>query len=229
MANSKLRCDQQPAVLTMEKLTQVLKRFKNISVCQIVDALGPSHEFENEIKPINPHFRICGPTVTVFCPHDDNLTLHHALQLAKPGEILVVSGDRNYGAALWGELMSASARARGLAGTIIDGAARDLLELQAIGYPVFARAIMPRRATKEKYGSIGVPIRCGKLQVNSHDIIFADANGIIAIPPGHLEQTLNLALEGAKKESEIKKQIKAGRSILEILDLKGKVPGRKRN
>ena len=90
--------------------------------------------------------------MTVFCPIDDNLTLHHALQLARPGEVLVVSGGRHYSAVLWGELMSTSARARGLAGTIIDGAARDLLELKAIGYPVFARAIMPRRANKEKYG-----------------------------------------------------------------------------
>jgi 4-hydroxy-4-methyl-2-oxoglutarate aldolase len=110
--------------------------------------------------------------------------------------------------------MSTSARARGLEGTIIDGAARDLLELQAIGYPVFARAILPRRATKEKYGSIGTPIRCGKLQVNSGDIIFADANGIIAIPPDKLEQTLCLAQEAAKKESEIKRQIRGAAQSL---------------
>jgi 4-hydroxy-4-methyl-2-oxoglutarate aldolase len=209
----------------MEQLTRVLEIFKNISVCQIVDALGPSHEFESEIKPIDPRFRVCGPAATVFCPLDDNLTLHHALQVAKPGEVLVVSGGKHYSAALWGELMSTSAQARGLGGTIIDGAARDILELQATGYPVFARAIMPRRANKEKYGHIGTPIRCGKLEVNSGDIIFADANGIVAIPPHQLEQTLNLALEGAKKESEIKRQIQAGRSIFEILELKSGVPG----
>ena len=65
--------------------------------------------------------------------------------------------------------------------------------------------------------------------MNSGEIIFADANVIIAIPPHQVEQILNLALEGAKKESEIKKQINTGSSIFEILDLKGKVPGRKHN
>ena len=208
----------------MEAVAQVLKRFENVSLCQIVDALGSSNEFESEIKPIDPDFRTYGPAVTVFCPSDDNLTLHHALQLAKPGEVLVVFGGGHCGAALWGELMSTSARSRGLAGTIVDGAVRDMLELQAIGYSVFARTIVPRRATKEKYGSIGTPIRCGKLQVNSGDIIFADANGIVAIPPDKLEQTLCLAVEFAKKESDIKRQVCAGRSIFEILDLRIKVP-----
>lgn len=213
----------------MEQLAQVLKRFENVSLCQIVDALGPSNEFESEIRPIDSHFRTYGPAVTVFCPSDDNLTLHHALQLAKPGEVLVVFGDGHHGAALWGELMSTSARARGLAGTIIDGAVRDMLELQAIGYPVFARTIVPRRATKEKYGRIGAPIRCGKLQVSSGDIIFADANGIIAIPPDKLEQALSRAVEFAKKESDIQRQVCAGRSIFEILDLKIKDADEKQN
>ncbi|MFN8007322.1 MAG: RraA family protein [Terriglobia bacterium] len=172
---------------------ETLKQFKKISVCQIIDALGPSLEFENEIRPMRSKFRICGPALTVLCAADDNLTLHHALHSAKPGDVLVVSGGGSCQAALWGELMSTSARGRGLAGTIVDGAVRDLLELRAIGYPVFARAIVPRRATKEKYGNIGAPIRCGKLQVNSGDIIFADANGITAIPPDKLEETLYLA------------------------------------
>jgi len=210
----------------MEQLAQLSKRFQNISLCQVLDALGPSYEFETEIKPVNPNFRICGPAVTVLCAPDDNLTLHHASELAKPGEVLVVSVGRHYNTALWGELMSTSAQARGLEGTIIDGAARDLLQLQAIGYPVFARAIVPRRPNKEKYGRIGMPVRCGKLRVNSGDIIFADANGIIAVPPHQLDQTLTLAAEGAKKESEIKRQIHRGRSIFQILDLRRKVPGR---
>lgn len=213
----------------MEHIAQVLKKYTKLSLCQIIDALGPSHEFESEIRPIGSNFRTCGPALTVFCPADDNLTLHHALHSAKSGEILVVSGGGSCNAALWGELMSTSARARGLGGTVIDGAVRDLLELQAIEYPVFARAIVPRRATKEKYGNIGTPIRCGKLQVNCGDIILADINGIIAIPPAKLEETLRLAAEAAKKESAIKRQIGRGTSLFEILTLESKVPRGKCN
>ena len=208
----------------MAHFAQVLKKFERISLCQIIDSLGPSQEFESEIKPIGPNFRLCGPAFTVSCPADDNLTLHHALHAAKPGEILVVSGRGSCKTALWGELMSTSARARGLGGTIIDGAVRDSLELEAIGYPVFARTTVPRRATKEKYGELGTTIRCGRLQVNPGDIIFADINGITAIAPDKLEETLFLATETVKKEAAMKKKIRMGLSIFEILNLESKIP-----
>jgi 4-hydroxy-4-methyl-2-oxoglutarate aldolase len=208
----------------MDGLSEFLQRFKGVSLCQLADALGNSCELENGIEPIDPQFRICGPALTVSCASDDNLTVHHALQMAKPGEVLIVSSGGNCRAALWGELMSISAQAKGLGGTIIDGAARDPLEIKSLGYPVFSRSITARRATKEKYGRIGTAITCGKLQVNPGDIIFADINGILAVPPNQLEEALRQALKIVEKESEIKVQVREGRTIFEVLGLEGSVP-----
>ena len=208
----------------MDRVTEILQRFKGISLCQLVDGLGNSCKLENGIEPIDPQFRIRGPALTVSCAPNDNLTVHHALQIAKPGEVLMVSAGGYCGAALWGELMSLSAQTKGLGGTIIDGAARDPLEIKALGYPVFSRSITARRANKEKYGSIGTAIKCGKLEVNQGDIIFADINGIVAVPATQLEEALRLALKIMEKESDIKVQVREGRTIFEVLDLEGSVP-----
>jgi 4-hydroxy-4-methyl-2-oxoglutarate aldolase len=203
----------------MRSLPEVLKSFDSISVCQLAEALGASCSVETQLKPIHGHFRIRGPAMTVSCPPNDNLTLHHALHLAGPGDVLVVAGGGGYEAALWGELMSLCAKKKRLEGTIVDGAVRDVVEIEGIGYPVFSRAISPCKAAKQRYGGINIGIHCGSLRVNPGDIIFADGNGIIAVPQMELEEVLSLGLEVFQREAELRKQIECGRTPFEILNL----------
>src|SRR5437879_9469986 len=132
-----------------ENDSQLLGQLRHLTVCQVADGLGPPCPVETTIRPLDPHFRICGPALTVECPHGDNLTVHHALHLARAGDVLVIGGSSNCDAAMWGELMSISAHSKGLLGTIVDGAARDPIEIQSFGYPVFCRSIHPGRAAKE--------------------------------------------------------------------------------
>ena len=210
--------------MSLTSLTRQLKLLENISLRQIADALGPKCSLETGIKPVHPHFRICGPALTVACAPNDNLTLHHALHLAEPGQVLVVSGGRNCHVALWGELMSFSARTKRLRGTIIDGAVRDYWKVKALDYPLFARGLTPRRASKKKYGSIGAQIRCGRLSVNPDDIVVADVNGMLTIPASELENSVRLAGGVVKKETKIKKEISRNRTIHEILGLDEHLP-----
>lgn len=216
---------KKPATTSFARQLKVIER---VSICQMADALGPTCQLGTAIKPLHPHFRICGPAVTVACAPNDNLTLHHALHLAEAGQVLVVSGGRDCRAALWGELMSCAAANRGLRGTIIDGAVRDYWEVKALDYPLFARGLTPRRASKQRYGSIGRRIQCGKLSVDSGDIIMADVNGILVIPASQLEDAVRLGQEVVKKETEIKREISRGRTIFEILGLDKYVPSSKR-
>ena len=194
----------------------VLSRF---TVCQLADALGPSCIVETAIHPIDPNYRICGAALTVECAPGDNLTLHHALHLAHPGDVLVVGGSPDHQGALWGELMSVSAQSRGVAGTIIDGPARDPLEIRALGYPVFSRRFHPCRASKEKYGSVNSPVRIGTLAIDPGDFVVADVNGIVKIPFGQIPETIELASEVVRKENHIRTQILNGRTLFDILDL----------
>jgi 4-hydroxy-4-methyl-2-oxoglutarate aldolase len=121
-------------------------------VCQLSDALGPSCSIETSILPIDPQLRICGPALTVECAPGDNLTLHHALHLAQPGDVLIVGGSSNCDAALWGELMSISAQSKSVAGTIVDGPVRDPLEIRMLGDPVFYRHFNRAERQRKRMG-----------------------------------------------------------------------------
>ena len=201
----------------------LLQQLARISVCQIADGAGNSIAVDTSIRPLDPSFRICARARTVVCPPDDNLTLHHALHIAEPGETLVVNGSGGDQAALWGELMSISAQARGLAGTIIDGPARDPLEIAGLRYPVFARSVRPRRASKDSYGSVGEPIRCGSLSLATGDVVVADCNGMIAFSHEQLPEVLEQALKVVQKETELKGQLRAGITIFDLAGLANSV------
>lgn len=203
---------------------ELLQQLSQISVCQIADARGMSLALDTQIRPLHPSFRICAPAYTVLCPPDDNLTLHHALHLAIPGQVLVVSGSGGEQAALWGELMSISGQAKRLSGTIIDGPARDPLEIAVLKYPVFARSIRPRRASKEQYGSIGAPVQCGSLVISNGDIVVADCNGIVAFSASILAEVVEQACGVARKEAELKEVFRAGQTYFELAGLSSFVP-----
>jgi 4-hydroxy-4-methyl-2-oxoglutarate aldolase len=157
--------------------------------------------------------------LTVECAPGDNLTVHHALHLAQRGDVLIVGGSPNGDGALWGELMSISAQSKGVAGTIIEGPVRDPLEIRRLGYPVFCRYFKPRRAAKETYGHINVPIRIGTLSINPNDLILADANGIVSIPRARAQEAIELASEVVHKENKVKDEILSGRTIFDVFNL----------
>lgn len=202
-----------------------IAELRKFTVCQLADALGASFCVETSILPIDSHFRICGPALTADCALGDNLTVHHALHLAHPGDVLIVGGSPNSDGALWGELMSISAQAKGLAGTIIDGPVRDPVEIRELGYPVFCRHFTPRRAAKETYGKINVPVRMGALSISPGDLVLADANGIASISRDRVQETVAMASEILRKENHVKDEIRSGRTIFEIFNLGQYVTG----
>lgn len=201
-----------------------IAELRKFSVCQLTDGLEGSCPVETAIRPIASTFRICGPAFTVECAPGDNLTVHHALHLAEPGDVLIVSGS-NCDVALWGELMSLSAQSKGLAGTIIDGAVRDPLEIRTLGYPVFSRNITPSRAAKKSYGRINIPVRLGGLLIGPRDFVLADANGIVCIPRARAQEAIRLASEVLVKENRIKDEILSGRTMFKIFNLEQYVIG----
>lgn len=201
-----------------EEQRRSIAELRQFTVCQLADALGTSCSVETSIVPIDPEFRICGPALTVESAPGDNLTVHHALHLAQPGDVLIACSP-NCEVALWGELMSISAHSKGMAGTIIDGPVRDALEIRTIGYPVFCRDLNPRRATKETYGRVNVRVRIGTLSIHPGDIVLADANGIVSLPSARIPEAIALASEVVRKENAIKDQIRSGRTLFEIFNL----------
>ena len=135
------------------------------------------------IKPLGPGQRICGPAVPVATPPGDNYWIHRAVAQAAPGEVLVVATGGSYDNGYWGEILSAAALARGLAGVVLDGPARDGTAVVATGVPVFARGLNIIGPSKDPRcaGAVGLRIRIGGVQIDPGDLVVGDDDGVVVI------------------------------------------------
>ncbi|MDB6001299.1 MAG: 4-hydroxy-4-methyl-2-oxoglutarate aldolase [Rhizobacter sp.] len=170
------------------------------------------------IKPVAPAFRICGPAVTVHSPPGDNLWLHRAIYVARPGDVLVVhvSGGHDFG--YWGEIMSSAAKARGLGGLVIDGCVRDGGVLADFGFPVFARGLCIRGTGKDfgARGWINFPLLFDGLIVNAGDLVVGDADGVVVLPRERAAEVVAAGRAREAKEADIVRRIEAGERTLEV-------------
>jgi 4-hydroxy-4-methyl-2-oxoglutarate aldolase len=182
------------------------------------EAAGKIGALPHAIKPIAMSFRLSGPALTVHSPGGDNLWLHRALYVARPGDVLVVSvsGAHNHG--YWGEIMSTAARHRGLAGLVIDGCVRDGVLLETIGFPVFARGLCIRGTGKDfdARGWINAPTLFDDVTVMPGDLIVGDADGVMCVPRERAEEVVTSS--GARDQAEARAldRLNAGETTLNI-------------
>jgi regulator of RNase E activity RraA len=126
----------------------------------------------------------------VQVPPGDFLMIPEAMRQSRPGDVLVIDAGGETKRSVWGEYFSTWAQGLGLAGLIIDGATRDVTDIEALGFPVFARASTPRKPTMQGPGEVNVPVSCGGVCVVPGDIVVADREGVIVVPLRHLERVL---------------------------------------
>ena len=177
--------------------------FQALSPCTLADVLSRKEVMDIGIRPLwQGAPRIAGPAYTVQCAAGDNLMLHAAIYRAEPGAVIVVqAGDVGYAVA--GGNVCAVAQERGIAAFVIDGVIRDLAEIRELGFPVFARGVMPIPGKKEKLGVLGGAVRCGGVNVEAGDVIVADEEGIVIVPASQADDALGKAqARAAKDEAE---------------------------
>ena len=155
---------------------------------------------------------LCGVALTVRVAPGDNLMIHKALTIARPGDVLVVDGSGELSQALVGGLMRLAALARGVAGFVLDGAIRDVEEWAEGELPVFARGHSYRKPGKDGPGEINVPITCAGLAVTPGDLVLGDADGVIAASPGRLAQLLEEVRAKQAEEDEQQRHHLAART-----------------
>lgn len=172
------------------------------------------------IKPIAPGMMLAGPAVTVDVPAGDNLALHLAISKAAPGSVLVVDYKGHMDVAVTGDIMALAAKQRGLAGMVVDGVVRDADEIAALGLPVFARGLSIRGPAKNGPGSVGEPISMGDVTVESGDIVVGDRDGVVVIGRGGWAEAYAEACARDAKEAAVQEGLKAGKTTIELLDLK---------
>ena len=168
--------------------------------------------------------RLAGPALTVLCPPGDNLMIHVAVARAQAGAVLVAQcHDARYG--VWGEVLTVAAKARGIAGLVLDGSVRDLGAIQRLGFPVFARGTALPGTTKSARGAVGVVTSCGGAPVWPGDLIVADESGIVVIRLQEAEHILARAEERCRKEATMMDELRGGRTTMDLLGLDERANG----
>jgi regulator of RNase E activity RraA len=162
--------------------------------------------------------RVCGPALTVNCRPADNLMVHKALQLAEPGDVIVVATGRNVVSAVFGGLMCEAAAAKGIGGIVVDGAVRDVEDLTRLGFPAFSRVVCAGGCDKDGPGEINVPISCGGTVVCAGDVIVGDRDGIAVVPYGHAQEVRDLVTQLVERERARVTEIHGGRLFRSDVD-----------
>ena len=176
----------------------------------LADVAGRRGAMHGRIAPIKPSMRFAGPALTVEVRAGDNLMIHAAMKLAKPGDVLVIDGQVDQNCALMGSIMINACKKLGLAAVVIDAAVRDTLELDELDFPVFAVGTNPNGPTKMVAGRIGHAVSCGDVVVRSGDFVCGDADGVTVVEREKIEGLLPLAVKKVDDEATRIAQIKLG-------------------
>jgi 4-hydroxy-4-methyl-2-oxoglutarate aldolase len=163
-----------------------------------------------------PAARVLGPAFTAQGAPGDNLALHHAVAQAAAGDVIVLAVDGERARAHCGGIIATAARTRGVAGLVLDGAVRDLTELEQIGLPVFHLGASPLKPSKDGPAALGVPVEIGGVRIEPGDLIAADADGIVVVPASLADELVAAGAELEAREGEILREIAAGRTTPEI-------------
>ena len=176
---------------------------RGLSPTTLADVLTRDQVMDSGIHPLWAGMPcVAGPAYTVLCPPGDNLMLHAAIYRAVAGSIVVVeSGDLEYAVA--GGNVCRVAQKRGIAAFVVDGVIRDVAEAREIGFPVFARGVIPIPGGKEIITQLNSSIQCGGIKVESGDAVVADEEGIIVVPSAKLAATLQNAQMRAAKDAAV--------------------------
>ncbi|MEU5532652.1 RraA family protein [Streptomyces sp. NPDC020362] len=185
----------------MTDATEFQDEFQDIPTTTLADLLGREQVMDIGIRPLwTPVPRVAGPAFTVSCPPGDNLMLHAAIHRAEPGSVIVVeSGDLDW--ALAGGNVCAVARRRGVAAFVADGLIRDLAEVRELGFPVFARGVIPIPGAKKAVRPLNEPVRCAGVRIEAGDVVVADEEGVVAVPAARREEVLAAARAKLAKEA----------------------------
>ena len=176
----------------------------------LADVAGRRGAMHGRIKPVKSSMRFAGPALTVEVRAGDNLMIHAAMALAKPGDVLVIDGQADQNCALMGSIMINACKKLGLAAVVIDAAVRDSLELDELDFPVFAVGTNPNGPTKMVAGRIGHPVSCGDVTVRAGDFVCGDADGVTVVEREKIEGLLPLAVKKVEDEAKRIAQIKLG-------------------
>lgn len=191
----------------------VVARAANYPSSILADVAGRRGALSGRIAPLAPSMRFAGPAITVEVRPGDNLMIHAAMAIARPGDVIVIDGKGDLSSALMGEIMSHQCMAIGVAAVVMDGAVRDSEAIRALGFPMYAAGLNPNGPTKFVPGRLNHPISIGGVSVSPGDLVVGDADGVTVIERAKAAAMLPLAAEKVAAETRRIAQIKSREAL----------------
>jgi 4-hydroxy-4-methyl-2-oxoglutarate aldolase len=175
------------------------------------------------MRPIYPTARMAGSAVTVSSQPGDNLMIHAAVEVCRPGDVLVVTTTSESTDGMFGELLGVSCEVRGVVGLIIDAGIRDTAELTEMNFPVWAKAVSAQGTVKSTAGSVNIPVVSAGAIVNPGDVIVADADGVVVVSRELAAEIATLSEARIAKEEQSRARLRKGELGLDFYGLRVKL------
>ncbi len=203
--------------------SDLVRKLGEYGVATVHEAQGRTGLMLPYMRPIYREARIAGPAVTAFCHAGDNIMIHAAIEMCRPGDVLVVTTQSESSDGMFGELLATSCRAHGITGLIIDAGVRDVADLTTMTFPVFSKAISSQGTVKESAGSVNIDVVCAGALVHPGDIIVGDIDGVVVVERQDAAEVVRRSEERLAKEAKNRERLKAGELGLDMYGLRAKL------
>jgi 4-hydroxy-4-methyl-2-oxoglutarate aldolase len=192
-------------------------------VATIHEAQGRAGLLRPYLRPIYATARVAGSAVTVSCQPGDNLMIHAAIEVCQPGDVLVVATTSESTDGMFGELLATSCQAHGIAGLVIDAGVRDVADLTAMSFPVWAKAISAQGTVKATPGSVNIEIVCAGALIRPGDCVIGDQDGVVVVRREEAAEVARLGAARIEKEQQSRERLKAGELGVDFYGLRARL------
>ena len=180
-------------------------KYRALPVANVSDSMSRMTAAGDRLRKVHHDGQLAGPALTVKARPGDNLMLHKAIDMAEPGDVIVVDAGGDLSNSLMGELMLAYAIKRGVAGFVLNGAIRDVDAFVQTNLPVWAAGVTHRGPYKDGPGEINVPIAIDGMVIEPGDLIIGDSDGVLCVPFDQIEEVYQKT--AAKQDAEAKQML----------------------